>query len=271
MPHPLDGCNAKLNRAHEHLATLTAAHRDYLATKPYVADQEYRPDADEIVYFGRVVNPPPLRLGVVIGDLIHNLRSALDHLVWQLVMWNGRTPTRDNQFPVCTDASKWGKTSARMLSRVRQEHVDLIRSVQPFGKIDPGASPLARLHRLWNEDKHQVVSTLLGAVRDPTDVSFIRRPISLDKFTPVRDIAEMISAEGYYGIPLGSGQPLARLKIKASGPRPNAAMLSQWIAGLAFASDGAPVERSIDEMARTVEGIVNTFGPLLSAPPGSTV
>ena len=74
----------------------------------------------------------------------------------------------------------------------------------------------------------------------------------------------MLSAEGYYGIPLG-GHPLARLKVRASGPQARADMLSQWIAGLAF-QDGSSVEVSVNDMAQVVEGIVNTFGPLVSTP-----
>jgi len=262
VPHPLDGCNAKLDRAHEHLDTLTAAYREYLDSKPYVADQEARPDDDEIRFIGRVVVPPPLRLGTILGDLIHNLRSALDHIAWQLVVHIGKTPTRDNQFPICTDKDDWGKTSARSLARVRKAHLDLIETFQPFHSPIPDRAPLARLHRLWNQDKHQVVTTVLAATRDPSDATFITRPIGLDKFKAVQDIEKMVSADGYYGTPL-DGHLLARLKIKASGPEPKAEMLSQWIAGLAL-EDGESVELTINEMASSVERIVNTFGPLLS-------
>ena len=264
MPHPLDGCNEKLNRAHEHLAALRQAHDAYLGTKPFVADQVFKPEGSEIIFVGRVLRPPPLRIGVIIGDLIHNLRSALDHLVWQLVLDNGETPTRDNQFPVCTRRELWGKAREQSLAGIRDGHAELIERVQPFQSVKPGNAPLARLHKLWNEDKHRVVMTVLAATRDDTDVPFVTRPIPLSKFTPIRDISKMLSADGFYGTPL-DGHALARLRIEASGPRARAEMLSQWRAGLSFV-DGIPAEVTINAMATTVESLVNAFGPLLPSP-----
>ena len=38
---------------------------------------------------------------LILGDLLHNLRSALDHLAWQLVVDGGGTPSQDTNFPVC--------------------------------------------------------------------------------------------------------------------------------------------------------------------------
>lgn len=102
---------------------------------------------------------------------------------------------------------------------------------------------------------------MLAATRDHTEMPSIARPLPLDAFTPVRDIARMLGANGFYGTPL-DGHPLARLKIVASGPNLRAEMLSQWTAGLTFA-DGTLVEVTINAMATTAEGLINTFGPLL--------
>jgi hypothetical protein len=240
------------------------SYREYLMTRPFVAQQQFDRETNEIVYFGHVLHPPPLRIGVVIGDLIHNLRSALDHLVWQLVLWNGEQPTRDNQFPVCLERNDWPRAARRMLAGARSEHVDLVEAVQPYRRITPDSAPLARLHALWNEDKHRVVMTVLAATRDPTDIPFGMRPMSLDKFRPVRDIGRMLNAHGFYGTPI-AGYPLAKLEIEASGPEPRAEMLGQWIAGLAF--EGAtPVESTVNEMATIVEEIINSFGPLIASP-----
>ena len=36
----------------------------------------------------------PMNWSVLAGDICYNLRSSLDHLVWQLVMDNSETPAR---------------------------------------------------------------------------------------------------------------------------------------------------------------------------------
>ena len=43
----------------------------------------------EIVILGE---PPVHEWGAMVGDVVDNLRSALDHLVWQLTLANGHTP-----------------------------------------------------------------------------------------------------------------------------------------------------------------------------------
>jgi hypothetical protein len=48
--------------------------------------------------------------GPIIGDVVHNLRSALDHLVWQLTIANGHTPP--NPIPVEADRVASGGISA---------------------------------------------------------------------------------------------------------------------------------------------------------------
>lgn len=83
-----------------------------------MADQVYDSAKSEIVFTGRVLHPPPLRLGVIVGDLVHNVRSALDHLVWQLVLANAQQPTRATQFPVCSKREQWAWVRARSLAGV---------------------------------------------------------------------------------------------------------------------------------------------------------
>jgi len=190
VAHPLDGCNAKLDRAH-------AAHAEYLATEPYVARATFDPTTNEIVYWGEVRHEPPLRIGVILGDLVHGLRSAPDHLVWQLVLANGKKPNDQNGFPVCTAATNWKKASGDKLARVQGAHAEMIEREQPFNAAKPRATPLARLNHLWNTDEHQVLVLITRPRRIPSGIPFIARPLGTDKFRPVRDIARVIDAEGY--------------------------------------------------------------------------
>jgi hypothetical protein len=42
----------------------------------------------------------PIELVMTAGDAIHNLRSALDHLAWQLSHWENWKPTERCAFPI---------------------------------------------------------------------------------------------------------------------------------------------------------------------------
>jgi hypothetical protein len=58
--------------------------------------------------------------GVRVGEFAHDLRSALDNLVWQLVLVNGKEPGDHNQFPIYTEANKPpGPTRLKALKGVR--------------------------------------------------------------------------------------------------------------------------------------------------------
>src|SRR5262249_51464823 len=48
---------------------------------------------------------PPDRLFMLIGDVLHNLRSALDHLAWSLA---GTLADRNTEFPIFVDPARFG-------------------------------------------------------------------------------------------------------------------------------------------------------------------
>ena len=104
MTHPLDGCREKIIRAGDHLQTLDSESRRFVEDYPYRLDPQYNQQSRELVVSIRSIRQPevlpPARLGVVLGDVLHNLRSALDHLVWQLAMIGTGPKAPLNQFPI---------------------------------------------------------------------------------------------------------------------------------------------------------------------------
>ena len=45
-------------------------------------------------------SPVPVQYSIRVGEIAYNLRSALDHLVWQLVQSNGQHPDSYNESPI---------------------------------------------------------------------------------------------------------------------------------------------------------------------------
>lgn len=117
--------------------------------------------ADPTVYLFRMreLKPRP-PLGLILGDIANNLRGALDHLAWQLVLASGKTPGFSTAFPVVTRCQDWDSAQRRRLRNVRQEWAEMIHAEQPFHADEPAQHALAVLERVNNANKHSVISAL---------------------------------------------------------------------------------------------------------------
>lgn len=167
----------KLDRAEEHLDRLEAA------VKPYnngnfhsVRDAER--EGDWTVFRLAVAKPPDPEWGLWVGEFLHNTRSALDNLVYQLVLLNEETPWEKNQFPIFI--RPWGfpntKRIGEMLRGVSDEHRAMIEELQP--NRGPHIHHLAKraltyLANLSNIDKHRYMNPAMGVV-DPQNPSHVR-------------------------------------------------------------------------------------------------
>ena len=70
----------KLERAKKHILDLESEWTTFLKTKPYhVVFKDDLQTGERIYYVERVNDIPPVIL-VIVGDVLQNLRSALDHL-----------------------------------------------------------------------------------------------------------------------------------------------------------------------------------------------
>jgi hypothetical protein len=154
----LDGVRDKLRRA--------KAHRDKLqeVIGP-VSNLGTRPFAGEVLGDGRVHlyrwhNPPVLDVDAVLilGDCIQNLRSSLDHLAYQLVVLNKKTPSNRWGFPILhrPPRKRWryGRQQPLSVPGVSARARQIIEDVQPYKGGDIGLR-LAELHELDIIDKHR--------------------------------------------------------------------------------------------------------------------
>jgi hypothetical protein len=130
-----------------------------------------------IIYAETLTKVPVDEWGAIIGDVVHNLRSALDHLVWQLTLANGNTPPpnpvpRDScwrkiGFPIWLkpypadhrgNLIPWAsaRKEPKSLWGVRPSLRADFEALQPFKHGQNAAKePLAILDELWNIDKHR--------------------------------------------------------------------------------------------------------------------
>src|SRR5204863_8299773 len=143
----LSGVLAKLDRAEEHRLEFDQLVEEYVGGEPYTIYSEYDPATGWHTLRWQALREPPLeRLGLVFGDMISNLRTTLDYLVWQLVLAAGKRPGRRTSFPVVRREKDWEVQSRSALSGVEPEWVEEIEIRQPYHRPErPHLHPLAIL------------------------------------------------------------------------------------------------------------------------------
>ena len=168
----------KLARAELQAQSLSDSVMKWVSENPITAECRLR---DGRLGFQLILNefrePPPLDTwGLVIGECVHNLRSALDNLAYALARLERDPPAFPGKiaFPIFTDEASYNAKGRRCINQLPQASVDLIERLQPFqrdGSPEFGiaaSDPLVVLQWLSNTDKHRVPSVVLIA---PTELA----------------------------------------------------------------------------------------------------
>lgn len=162
---------AKIKRADEHVRNLTSEIMAFWNTpnRYAIAPQRDPETGDEVFYLnGNDLRPPP-RWGVIVGDVFHNLRSALDHLAWQLVLANGGKVGRHIQFPIFEEPHTVKEYEAKAAGMIKGSSDSAMRLVKGMHAYKGGKCPaLCLVHALNNVDKHRALILMGVAVFDAT-------------------------------------------------------------------------------------------------------
>lgn len=167
MPHPkLNGAYAKIRRANHHLSQLHASIEEWGSAEEndHVPTFDYDPSQNRLEFMLHKVKPDDINWSLIIGDVVHNLRSALDHLIFQLALLNGHPveKCRKSAFLVCIDEASYKESSRRIQGLVSPTALAMIQVLQPYkaaaetGK-DPRKSNLWIISQLDIIDKHRTL------------------------------------------------------------------------------------------------------------------
>lgn len=177
----VDGITAKLNRAEHHLKVAKRLNRRFARQKCRVVPQ-FNPETNQHDFVAHLPEPPT-ELGLILGDAIHNIRTALDHTVWALVESNPNRPADApgsfTMFPICDTARGYKvQLSKRRVDGVIPNAAAIIDKAQPYHRRDAGRDyrrhPLWVLNALENIDKHRrlTLTANIGVGR-PGDVHYM--------------------------------------------------------------------------------------------------
>jgi hypothetical protein len=171
MVHPFDGIQEKLRRVDENVVNLKAELETFIQSGKYpvIPHQDDEHWQEAVDYHRRKVIPN--RFSVLAGEIVHHLRSSLDHIVWH---FSNETTRRESpnaiEFPVFqfrptlkSDISRYERKIQGVLDpKVRE----LIGNLQPYhAGADAADQLLCIIHDMDRFDKHRelaiVISTAL--------------------------------------------------------------------------------------------------------------
>ena len=203
----LAGVRAKLEWAAEHCRAYDNLFESYLGTHPYSIGFEFDPETGWHTFRWQVEVEPPLEeLALRFSDIVGNLRSTLDYLVWQLVFLGGRKPGRKTSFPVVKRERDWAVQGGSALQGVPAQWAELIEELQPFQRYDrPDLHPLAILEHVNNLTKHRFLPAAV---------------LTVDSFSYLINVAAVLPGETFESSdfldrPIADGAELARFRAKS--------------------------------------------------------
>jgi hypothetical protein len=194
-------------------------------------------------------DPLPSSLSLSAGDVIHNLRSALDHLIYQLVIANGGKPDTSTAFPLWRTKALYMANRPGSAKGISEAAFDVLHGLRPYKRGNPS---LWALHRLDIIDKHRLLLAVAEAHRNT-----------------VIDLGPTLEAQGAFGIP---PPPIV---IHSTRKRVNVGtVLLRWAPiddvdfsfGIALdepeAGKREPLLPTLEDLVAIVDGVIELFSPL---------
>ena len=180
-PHVLNGAFERVTRADKHLTELESTisawrFEQESAIIPQFEAQfphHFLPDVSRSV-------GPPLVVGILIGEICYNLRSALDYLIFELSIHDSGIEPSNTQFPIEDSKDGFtGRATTVRLKGINPRHIAMIECLQPY----KGCDWTKTLRDISNPDKHRELAGITGTYQvrhsfpDHADFLSVNRPI----------------------------------------------------------------------------------------------
>ena len=270
MPSPLDACLLKVERAKEHRDALENYERETFAVegnRPRLGIK-FEPDTEDCVLFINYM--PDLdgfldRCSLILGDTVHNLRSALDRLAYQLALLHTGGDIQDPsriQFPICDSVEAFRDAKNRWLREIAPDHVAIMERFQGYHRVNerhvigPYFHPLSKLRDLASVDKHRLPIDLMI----PSDSIASPTVGAVAIFST--GVMEQVLRAGSFKRPIAElGAEVMRVKFSATA--------SQWEGDMAgYVSPNIAIEGeysavgAVDKIAAMVVKVIREFEPV---------
>jgi hypothetical protein len=171
----LRGARLKIKRAKKHIDDLDAVRIAFLGKDLYHGVPKFNPVENQTVFTVEELPEIPPDVASILGDAVHNLRTALDYLACELVRSTGKEPGSSLYFPISDDDETYKAESPGKTKGIPGDAKKIIDSMHPYGG---GNNTLWAIHQLDKRDKHRLVPTVamrvgqwsINLAREPTEI-----------------------------------------------------------------------------------------------------
>lgn len=254
MTAPFEAPRLKIGRAVRHLQELRDEVSAYFAEKPcaVVVAPFFDMDPSHFhAWIARIRRPVPAQFSAIIGDVVHNLRTALDLLACDLVRVSGKS-AKAVYFPFCATAAELPQAIRnRNLHHAGHDVVKAVMSLKPYAVGNPA---LRAIHDMDIADKHQALVPVIGAITIPG------RPLHADGLSfqmPSWSSAITHDGQMIIGLPAVKNLPLGT-ELPAS---------FYLVIGIKGPLGGSEVLAFLHQLTKVAIGVVETLAALR---PGAT-
>jgi hypothetical protein len=152
---------AKIERAKEQIKYLESSVKEFLRTEMYSFDVDEDSESREWVHRLRIHKEMPLRFSIIVGEIVHDLRSALDNLICHLARKAGATDCSETGFPISNcdrvDAERAANQYKSLVgSKVKSAGTQIVSIVENIKAYPGGNEGLWKLHKVNIGDKHRL-------------------------------------------------------------------------------------------------------------------
>jgi hypothetical protein len=261
----LVGTKLKINRAKKHLAELSAEISAYHGRNPYriISDKESKPGHE--LYRIEFIEAIPLEWGTMVGDVIHNLRAALDTLATALVIANGKTSRsviKNTYFPIGSTQKLFDQKLPKDLRGASDVARQIVQRLKPY---KGGTDAFWRLHQLDILDKHTLLIPVgAGHTRVLWKVGLAGffEQMGVTDPAQIPDVPPIAFTPAETGYPLKNGDIIFSYGFGPDKEEKNKGDL-KFTLGIAFGEgqivDGQPVVPSLQQLIDFTERVVGIF------------
>lgn len=177
-------------------------------------DVEISEDRLSATFLVREAAPMPIHeWSLLFGDILHNYRSALDALAWELAHLDGKKPhpshSRKLYFPICLSKTEWDKKVKGSLASIPEDIRRRLYAVQPFHSSPVEKGIFVILHKLDIADKHKGQVKANVVIRDRSTFQYTFRLERNQEFVPLegKPATEWLAGDS----PVKVGQPVFKM------------------------------------------------------------
>jgi hypothetical protein len=210
----------KIDRANEHAHLIDQEIRTWFQEYPYTISEKVNSDFTRHSLILSVGTPPPLRRwSLIFGDAVHNLRCALDHLVYAISVHELKSDPPPNQGItqfVINDRGNDFKSKFWRIKDLSDSVRKAIEGVQPYNRPHAFLPPaLALIRDLDDSDKHRLIRV---AVHKPIsfDVSLTGFGFDVSDLTFENPIVELVDGAELAWITSKRPTPYAKLEASVT-------------------------------------------------------